>query len=72
MMICTLQLSDTPTHLLSSNVETMSLQAPSPAHKCFTKEAKPFCRVLGDVQKVPSLSVIIPGTCKDDSEREKL
>ena len=71
MMICTQQLSDISSHLLLSNVETMSVHAPSPAHQCLTKEAKPFCRDLG-VQKTPSLSAIISGTRKDDSEREML
>lgn len=42
-----MQLSDILFHLRLSNVETMSFHAPSPACKCFTKEAEPFCRDLG-------------------------
>lgn len=66
MMICIVQLSDIPSHLLFSNVETMSLCSPFPVHKYFTGEG------IWGVQKVFSLSAVIAGTCKDDSEREKL
>lgn len=67
-----MQLSDIPFHLLLSNVETMSFHAPSPACKCFTKEAGSFCRDLGCLESVLLKCHFFPGTCKDDSEREIL
>lgn len=67
-MICPAQLCDIPSHLLSSNVETTLLHAPSLARKCFTKEAELSVLICG-VQKASSLNALIPGTCKDDSER---
>ena len=47
MMICTALLSDIPSHLLFSNVETALLHAPSLARKYFTKGAELFCMDLG-------------------------
>lgn len=71
MLICIVQLSDIPSHYFS--------QMWKPCHSMHLSHlinASPgklnFSVGIWGVQNVSSLSVIIPGTCKDDSEREKL